>query len=61
MDEKTCLFTIIGRYKETLENKKTDAVSNQDKIKMWEKVTKEIKFFFSGEYSETSRGVETVL
>lgn len=46
--EKTYLFGLVAKYKHILENKKTDAVTNQDKLNTWEKVSREFNSLSPG-------------
>lgn len=39
--EKTLVINLVAKYKHIIENKKTDAVSNDDKKQTWEKITRE--------------------
>uniref|UniRef100_A0A6P7GY29 Regulatory protein zeste n=1 Tax=Diabrotica virgifera virgifera TaxID=50390 RepID=A0A6P7GY29_DIAVI len=40
-DEEEILISFVKKYKHILENKKSDAVTNSEKMKIWEKIAKE--------------------
>lgn len=48
INEKTSLFNLVAKYKHILENKKTDAVTNKDKMDTWEKVAREFNSLSPG-------------
>lgn len=53
-NEKVLLINIIARYKNVIENKKTDSVTTQEKMNVWAKITKE----FNASSTNCPRSIE---
>lgn len=55
--EKSSLINIIAKYKDVIENKKTDGVTNHEKNQTWDRITQE---FNASTFSNVRRSKEVL-